>query len=93
MRVVKPMHFDFTKLLEGLKRNNVGLAGIKLQAEVSFADGNVEIQPTGQVIPLYGKPPADSGLARLWLNVVDWEHTEKTKLEITGHWNSNTLIK
>ena len=76
------MHFDFTKLLDGLKRNNVGLGGIKLQTTVSLANGTFQIHPTGQTLPLRGKPPAESGISRRWLNVLDWQHPEKTKLEM-----------
>ena len=76
------MHFDFTKLLDGLKRNNVGLGGIKLRATVSLAEGTLQIQPTGQSLSLSGKPPAESGKSRQWLKVLEWQDPKKTKLEI-----------
>ena len=76
------MHFDFTKLLDGLKRNNVGLAGIKLLAIVSVSNGALQIHPSGQVLSLSGKPPAESGESRQWLNVLEWQDKAKTKAEI-----------
>jgi hypothetical protein len=83
VRVPKPMTFDFKALEDGIKRNNVGTAGIEFEAMVEVRDGKVVIQSTGQTFPLVGTPPADKGSARRRMKVLNWEDPSKTAVEIT----------
>src|SRR5688572_13328271 len=69
-RVVAPMELDFAKLADGIKRNNVGTAGMTLWASAEVKDGRVILQPTGQAFPLEGR--AAPGVARRKLVVHDW---------------------
>src|SRR5687767_1232852 len=71
-RVIQPMQLDFAKLVDGIKRNNVGTAGITLEATAEVKDGKVVLQPTGQAFPLEGSPPTSPGSARRKLKVHDW---------------------
>lgn len=81
-RVVQPVELDFTKLVDGIKRNNVGTAGITLVATAEVKDGKVVLRPTGQAFPLEGNAPAIPGAARRKLNVHDWADPSKTRLEV-----------
>lgn len=80
VRVPKPMTLDFKALADGIKRNNVGTAGIEFEATVEVRDGKVVIQPTGQTFSLAGTPPA--GAARKWMKVLNWEDSSLTRIEI-----------
>lgn len=82
VRVVRPMELDFARLADGIKRNNVGTAGITLQATAEVKDGRVVLQPTGQAFPLEGSPPTDPGRARRTLKVHGWEDPAKARLEL-----------
>lgn len=82
VRVIQPMPFDFRALADGIKRNNVGTAGIQLEATVEVRDGRVVIQPTGQSFALSGAPPAEKGGARRRLKVLQWEDPSGTTLQI-----------
>jgi hypothetical protein len=81
-RVVQPMRLDFAKLVDGIKRNNVGTAGITLEAAAEVKDGKVVLQPGGQAFALEGKAPANPGASRRKLRVHDWTDPEKTRLEV-----------
>ena len=81
-RVAQPMQLDFAKLADGIKRNNVGTAGITIEATAEVKDGKVVLQPTGQAFPLEGGAPAPPGVARRKLKVQDWTDPAKTRLEI-----------
>ena len=79
-RVVEPMTLDFHALAEGIRKNNVGVAGIQLQASVQVKDGKVVISPTGQAFPLEGAAPAEAGPSRRKMKVLDWDDPAKTRL-------------
>ena len=79
-RVLKPMTFDFKALADGIKRNNVGTAGIDVEATVDVRDDRVVIQPTGQEFRLAGTAP--KGTARRRLKVLNWEDPSKTVVEV-----------
>ena len=79
VRVIRPMTFDFQELADGIRRNNVGTAGIELEATVEVADSKVVIQPTGQSFPLSG---AALPAGRRRLKVLTWEDRSKTALEM-----------
>jgi hypothetical protein len=80
VRVPKPMTFDFQALADGIKRNNVGTAGIEVEATVEIRDGRVVFQPTGQTFPLRNAPA--KGPARKRMRVLDWDEPAKTAVEI-----------
>lgn len=80
VRVPKPMTFDFRALADGIQRNNVGTAGIELQATVEIRDGTVVIQPTGQTLKLSNSP--SKGSARKRMKVADWDDPAKTSVEV-----------
>ena len=67
------MPLDFVALADGLRRNNVGLAGIVFEATVTAQGDALELQPTGQRFPLEGAPPAgaEAGAVRARLRVVE----------------------
>jgi hypothetical protein len=79
VRVIKPLVFDFKALAEGIRRNNVGTAGIEVEATAEVRDGQVVIQPTGQTIRLAGPPSEKMGAVRRRLKVVGWEDSAKTE--------------
>ena len=79
-RVVRPMELDFAKLVDGIKRNNVGTAAITVEATAEVKDGKVVLQPTGQTFPLEGG--ASPGVARRKLKVHEWTDPAKTRLEV-----------
>src|SRR5262245_46694438 len=76
-RVLTPMMFDFKALADGIKRNNVGTAGIEFEATTEIRDGQVVVQPTGQTFRLAGTPPEQKGSARRRMKVLNWEDPEK----------------
>jgi hypothetical protein len=80
-RVPQPMTLDFARLADGIKRNNVGVAAITLEAVCIVKDGRVMIQPTGQSFSLSGTPPVESGPVRRSLKLLDWEDPSKCRLE------------
>src|SRR6185295_19164675 len=82
VRVEKPMKFDFKELVDGIRRNNVGTAGIEFDALTEVREGKVVIQPTGQGFPLRGSAPADTGSRQRRLQVRDWNDPELTGVEI-----------
>jgi len=59
VRVVKPVVFDFPKLVDGLKRANVGYGAAAVTADVEVKDGTLVLRDTGQALPLEG--PAAGG--------------------------------
>ena len=81
-RVPKPMTFDFKALADGIKRNNVGTAGIEFEATTEIRDGQVVVQPTGQVFRIAGTPPDQKGGARRRMKVLNWEDPEKTEVQV-----------
>jgi hypothetical protein len=81
-RVIRPMALDFAALADGIKRNNVGTAGITLEAVAEVRDGKVVLQPTGQAFALEGSGPASPGRARRRLRVHAWTDPALTRLEI-----------
>ena len=82
VRVVKPMTFDFKALADGIKRNNVGTAGIEVEAIVEVKAGKVRIQPTGQTYPLSGSSPEQKEATRHRMKVLKWEDPDNTELQI-----------
>ena len=80
-RVLAPMTFDFKALADGIKRNNVGTAGIEVEATVDVRDDKVVFQPTGQEFRLAGTAPP-KGAARRRLKVLNWEDPSKTELQV-----------
>lgn len=84
VRVARPMTLDFAALADGIKRNNVGTAGITVQATAEVKDGRVVLQPTGQAFPLEGPAPGSAGPVRRTLKVHDWADPARTRLEVTG---------
>ena len=82
VRVPKPMTLDFKALADGIKRNNVGTAGIEIEASVQIRDGKVVIQPTGQTFPLAGSSPEQQDATRHRLKVLTWDDPAKTELQV-----------
>ena len=80
-RVRAPVRFDFAQLGEGVIKNNMGLGGITIVADVSVADGRVTIEPSGQSFPLHGAAPEDGARARRRVRVVDPLDRQKTALD------------
>jgi len=78
-RAVRPMALDFHALGEGMKRANVDLIGITLQAEAALQGGKAVLQPTGQALPVEGAP-ADAPATRRNFRVLDWMEPAKTRL-------------
>ena len=63
----------FAKLADGIRRNNVGTAGITVLAQTEVKDGKVVVLPTGQSFALEGKAPADPLPRRRTLKVHGWD--------------------
>jgi hypothetical protein len=82
VRVEKPMTFDFKALADGIKRNNVGTAGIEVEADVEVREGQVVIRPTGQAFRLAGPAPEQKGMARRRFRISDWEDPPTTSVQI-----------
>jgi hypothetical protein len=80
------MPFDFKALAEGLKRNNVGLAGITLTAEAVVGAESVTLAATGQKLPRHGAGPAGAAptgeARRSSFAVVHAEDPARTALEV-----------
>ncbi len=81
-RAAAPMTLDFQKLADGMKRANVDLMGITVQAMLELKGGKALLQPTGQAFPLEGPGPADAPSARRTFRVLDWKDPAKTRLVI-----------
>lgn len=81
-RVPAPVRFDFKELAEGIKRNNVGTAGIEFEATAEIREGTVVIAPTGQLFSLSGVPPAEKSATWRRLKVLNWEDPASTRLEV-----------
>jgi hypothetical protein len=75
------MRFDFAELADGIRRNNLGLAGFTLQTTARVQDGRVVIEATGQSFPLRGSPPAETGARLRTFRVLDFRDPSKTALE------------
>ena len=82
VRVIKPVTFDFKALADGIKRNNVGTAGIEVEANTEVRNGQVVIQPTGQTFRLAGTPADRQGPARHRWKVLNWEDPGRTEMEL-----------
>ncbi len=81
-RVVAPMTLDFHALAEGIRKNNVGVAGIQLQATGEFKGGRIVLAPTGQAFPVEGAPPANPGPSRRSMKVLDWDDPARTRVAL-----------
>jgi hypothetical protein len=89
--VASPQRLDFAELADGVRRNNVGIAGITFSARATVAPaapggdggGSVTLDPTGQIFPLRGTAPASHSGTATWSTwrVRDWEDPSKTALE------------
>ena len=77
-RVPSPMDLDFSALLKEIEKNNLGIDGIIVLADVSVADGKVTFTGSNQTFPLTGS--GEGG--RRWLRVSDWADPSKTALQI-----------
>ncbi len=82
VRVAQPMPLDFAWLAEGVRKNNMGLAGFRLQAKAAAADGKWTLEPTRQGFARRGAAPPDGGTAS-WrsFRVLDWTEPARTALE------------
>ena len=81
-RILHPMTLDFHALAEGIRKNNVGVAGIQVQATGEFKGGRIVLALTGQSFPLEGNPPANAGSSRRKMNVLDWDEPAKTRVAV-----------
>jgi hypothetical protein len=89
VRVIEPMTLDFPALADGVRRNNVGVAGITLQARARIerddADAGgapvVVIEPGGQRLPLAGSAPADASARWRTFRVRGWDPPDAVVLE------------
>ena len=82
VRVQKPMPLDFQALAEGVKKNNMGLGGFKVEAVATIDGDRVTLSPTGQSFRILGAPPAEAGPARRVIKVTGWEDPARTSAEI-----------
>ena len=92
VRAVEPMTFDFSALVDGVRRMNVGVAAITLQAtariegEPGGAGGAggaaVVLEPSGQRFPLEGPPPPDRSAQWRLLRVHGFETPGAARLEV-----------
>ena len=76
------MTLDFREVAEAVKKNNMGLGGIRFQAVAAVEGGRVKLSPTGQSFPLSGNPPPEGGPAWRTLQVKNWEDPAKTAVEV-----------
>ena len=81
-RVPSPMALDFRALAEGIRKNNVGVAGITFQATAEVKGGRLVLTPTGQTFALEGNP-ADTGPSRRTMKVLDWDDPARTRVALT----------
>lgn len=82
VRVIRPVTFDFKALADGIKRNNVGTAGIEFEAVVEIRQGKIVVHPTGQALALGGAPSADAKPSRRRMKVLEWADPSKTSVEV-----------
>jgi len=92
VRVLAPMALDFAALVDGVRRMNVGVAGITLQATARVEDEPggegrtsstvVVIEPGGQRFPLEGPPPPDRSASWRSLRVHGFETPGGATLEV-----------
>ncbi len=80
-RAATAQALDFQKLGDGMKRANVDLMGITLQAAAELKGGRAVLQPTGQSFALDAAAP-DAPAARRTFKVLDWMDPAKTRLQI-----------
>jgi hypothetical protein len=86
------MTLDFPALADGVRRNNVGVAGITVQVIARIeraADGAADafvvvIEPGGQRLPLAGKTPADDEARWQSFRVRGWDPPDEVSLEAVG---------
>lgn len=81
-RAIEPRALDFQKLADGMKRANVDLMGITVQATLELKGGKAVLRPTGQEFPLDGPGPPDAPSAWRTFRVLDWKDPSKTRLAI-----------
>lgn len=84
MRVLEPLTLDFPALADGVRRNNVGVAGITVQVRARIErdgdDAVVVIEPDGQRLSLEGPAP-DDGAARWYAFAVrGWDPPADVRL-------------
>ena len=77
-RVPNPVTFDFKELEQGIKRNNIDVAGLTLHADVKVSEGKANLS-TGQSYPWRGAPPGESN-GHVRMKVLDWSDSSKTSL-------------
>jgi hypothetical protein len=80
-RAATPQALDFHKLGDGMKRANVDLMGVTLQATAELKGGKAVLVPTGQSFPLEGSAP-DGPEGRRTFKVLDWMDPSRTRLRI-----------
>lgn len=80
-RVLTPMKLDFQMLADGVRKNNMGLGGIRVLVAARIENGRVIVVPTGQTLPLKTKVD-DAPAAKRWLKVIDPQDPAKTTLEV-----------
>lgn len=81
-RIPRPMPLDFAALADGMRHNNVGVAGITVEAKVDIKGDSVRFAATGQSFPLQGPSAPEGEFRRLKLRVLHWEDPARTHLEI-----------
>jgi hypothetical protein len=96
VRVIEPMTLDFPALADGVRRNNVGVAGITVQVIARIeraADGAgdalvVVLEPGGQRLPLsgplFGPAPAEADALRRTFRVQGWDAPDVVTLQLVG---------
>ncbi len=80
IRIPEPMTLDFVELEDGIRRSNLNLVGILLEATATV-DDRVTIHPTNQTFPLRGNLKNPSG-NRIRFKVMGWKDPSETTLEI-----------
>jgi hypothetical protein len=82
VRLERPQALDFAALAEGVRRNNMGLAGFRLEARAAVSGGKVRIEPARQEFLLHGAAPPDGSPAWRTLRVHRWDDPSKIALEV-----------
>lgn len=72
VRVTRPLQLDFAELALGVKKNNMGLAGFKLQANAVMENGQWVIQPSAQRFTARGATASEPLPAWRTFRVFDW---------------------
>lgn len=75
------MALDFAALAEGVRKNNMGLGGFKLQARAAISAEGARLEPTGQLFELRGHPPDDGAPRWREFRVLEWGERSKGTLE------------